>query len=351
MINNTFNITNATNIFICGDYAPSKSFNAKQILKFIKEDDFLIINYEGVAQGVDSKLKNFDYYTPLINNDFLSFLVSKKIRVLANFCNNHTFDYGTEGLNYTIRKLKEIGVFCFGLNYPGIVHKIKFVDNQNNINEINSLIDYKLINHYRKFNYQKFFNTFKNIFKMKLEKFSTIYFHGGIEFINYPNYFLYKKLKYLNEKNINCFVSHQHVPLLLSNDRSICCFGLGNLVFDCKNHNHTSLTRNSYVFKLNSNFKLSDIYLSNFQYRVLNFEKYPNLNNHFPRFSLSKWSKECYLLKQRKNAFYNRSKSHKIIKNQFLKEFKIIIYRLISIKKNFEYYCGIFFYSLIRFFK
>ena len=58
MINNTFNITNATNIFICGDYAPSKSFNSKQILKFIKEDDFLIINYEGVAQGVDSKLKN-----------------------------------------------------------------------------------------------------------------------------------------------------------------------------------------------------------------------------------------------------------------------------------------------------
>ena len=350
MIHNTFTINNATNIFICGDYAPSKSFNSKQILKLIKEDDFLIINYEGVDKGVDSNLKKFDYYTPLINNDFLAFLVNKKIRVLANFCNNHTLDYGREGLNYTIRKLKDIGVFCFGLNYPGIVQKIKFVDNKNCINEINSLIDSKLIKHYRKYNYQKFFNTFKNISKMKLIKSSTIYFHGGIEFINYPNYFLYKKLKYLHEKNINCFVSHQHVPLLYSNDKSICCFGLGNLVFDCKKHNHTSRTRNSYVFKLNSKFKLSDIYFSNYKYRVLNFEKYPDLNNKFPKFSFTEWSKECYLLKQRKNSFYKKSKSYLVQKNQIFKKFKIIIYRLISIK-NFEYYGGIFFYRLIQFFK
>ena len=351
MINQRCAISNDTNIFICGDYAPVRSFDFKQILKLLKEEDYLIINYEGVDQSIDSGLKKFDYYTPLINNDLLTFLVDKKIKLLANFCNNHTLDYGTEGLNYTIRQLKNIGVICFGLNYPGIYQKIEFVDNKNNIYEINSLIDSNLIKHYRKFNYQKFFNTYKNVSKLKLQKSSIIYFHGGIEFINYPNYFLYKKLEYFNKKGINCFVSHQHVPLLLSINQTISCFGLGNLAFDYKNHNHTPHTKNSYVFKLNSKFKLSDIYFSNYHKRVLSFKKTTYLKNKFPKFSLTEWARECYLLKQRKNNFFNKTKLSEKIKNKSLNKFKIIIYRLISLKRNFEYYGGIFFYNLIRFFK
>lgn len=348
--NNNLKISPENNIFICGDYAPNKSFNCEQILKFIKPKDIFILNYEGVSEGVNSEFKKFNYYTPLINNNFLDFLIKNNIKVLANFCNNHTLDYGLDGLNYSIKKLNEIGVICFGIKYEGILEKIRFVDYQNNIHEFQSFIDSNLIKHYKKFNFHKLFNIYENINKMKFAKNSSVYFHGGIEFINYPNYILYKKLKYFYEKNINCFVSHQHVPLFLSNNKIISSFGLGNLAFDYKNHDHTLLTRNSYVVKLNFEFTLTNIYYSCYKNSFLKFKRTIKPFDKFPEFSLLKWSKECYLFKMRRNNFHPKLNSSIPIKYKKLYKIKIYFLRFLFISRNFEYYIGIFFYKFIRFF-
>ena len=312
----------------------------------------MFLNYEGVSEGIDLKFKKFDFYCPIINNTFLKNLSSKGVILVLNFCNNHAMDFGIEGLKFTTENLNNFGAICFGLNCSFLNESIKIQRGEKEYCFF-SAIDRNLIYHYKKYSYEKFYN-FSVDPRLRLNKKITninLFLHEGIEYVSYPNYKLYKKVKYYFDRNINIFVSQQHVllPIIFSKG-NFAVFGIGNFIFNSKLDKHTPKTKESILISLNSDFSLNDILKFLFVDSKLLFKSKIVYLNSFPHFSFCKWIKEFENFYYRRKSFVKSSVSSSSKNNENYK-FLDMIGNIIRARYSTDYLISILFVKFKQYLK
>lgn len=350
--NNIISLQKKSKIFIGGDYAPSKEFILEDIESKISKGDILFLNYEGVSEGIDLKFKKFDFYCPIINNTFLKNLSSKGVTLVLNFCNNHAMDFGIEGLKFTTEYLNNLGAICFGLKCSFLKDSIKIKRGEKEYCFF-SAIDRNLIYHYKKYSYEKFYN-FSLDPRLSIKNKITninLFLHEGIEYVSYPNYKLYKKVKYYFDRNINIFVSQQHVllPIIFSKG-NFAVFGMGNFIFNSILDKHTSKTKESILICLNSDFSLNEIFKVLFNDPKLLLKNKIVYLNKFPHFSFRKWIKEFEDFYYRRKSF-RKSLDSSSSENNGRYKFLDIVRNIIKSRYSIDYLVSILFVKLKQYLK
>ena len=342
------NIEKYNKIFIAGDYAPINKIKFDNFRNIFSPGDLFFLNYEGVSEAINLE-KKVSTFCPIINNDFLKELVENKILVFANLCNNHSLDYGLDGLNHTIKSLININVIPFGLEHDLIDKTLNFFMEGKIIN-ISSEINPKIIEHYKKLNLFYFYKNQSKISKKNFHR-NILFLHSGTEFVNYPNFLLYRKLKNLSQKKIDTFVCQQHVTLpVVQNKKILTAFGLGNFAFDCKMHDFSNMTKKGQLIELSSDFSCNKIYIIDLSNSKISIEKTSNYQNKFFKYSFSKWCAECSYYIKRRRAFYSRKsiKKSKVNKINIFKSNVIQFIKILLLKSDTELYLGLLFDNLLK---
>ena len=252
---------------LCGDYYVSENFSkneANGINKFLKSNNFNIINYEGCF-GVP-----FPKGKPLIMSEESLRLPSN---ILLSLSNNHVFDSGQAGFQILKNKLDYRNI-----NFFGVESKVNANDNKT----IVEIEGYKVcfagfgwkneecispgkssfgIKNITETNIKIFFNSLD---KSKFD-YLIIYFHCGYEFEYYPLP-LHVKLARLSvtlgADLVYCSHTHCIQPYEIYNERYI-FYGLGNFYFSNDRDLYPEISDTGLI--INLSFKNKSLFPSKIQ--------------------------------------------------------------------------------------
>ena len=207
----------------------------------LKSYDYVIANLETPLTEKKSSWipKSMHLRSSVRNAELLKFLHINAV----SLSNNHIYDFGTKGIQDTIKNLDKVGIEWFGVNSKSLNKKIK----NNNIC-ISGFCCYST-NGAGYAHKNKYFGinvlTWKNIADqiskdIKNGALSIFSIHWGREHTNYPNYehvCLAKKITTLKE-----VIIHGHHPHIIQGvqkvNNSLVAYSLGNCLFDdCTNIN------------------------------------------------------------------------------------------------------------------
>lgn len=95
------------------------SYFLKKVKPYFEKDDITIVNFEGVL--TESGTKADKQYTFRGDPHYVNVLTSSSVEA-ANLANNHSKDYGIEGLESTRKALSDCYVVDFGMEHSEIVN-------------------------------------------------------------------------------------------------------------------------------------------------------------------------------------------------------------------------------------
>jgi hypothetical protein len=263
------NIHAGASIYFVGDYAPSITLNAPpQFFQIFKKRDIIIINYEGVSSTFKPNVSQ-PYYTPMVESGFLKHLTELGVLVCANLANNHSLDYGIDGLEATIADLCSIGVLPFGVKHPKCSLDLELYSKTFTFN-LFPLVSRSLVNHFP-FSYREYYRTNAPHDIIRSSSVANILLtHDGVEFVDYPDPLLFHKFSNFYS-SFDCIINtHQHValPVITSGNRLL-AYSLGNFLFDCPLHEHQPLAKAGLMLEFSQHGRLCTIHKVNSTASVL----------------------------------------------------------------------------------
>lgn len=206
----------------------------KEVASYLSTVDLVVGNFES---PFSAKKKTYGAKSAYLYSDPENIEILKYLHLdIANLANNHTFDYGKEGLNLTKQILSENGIDYFGVDGKEVTvenngTKLAFSGfccytsgpngcveyGKPGINEYNLKNASDIIERYHK-------NGYLNIISV----------HAGTEHVNYPSIETIKAAKYLaNKVPIIYYGHHPHVAQGIEEDKgSLIAYSLGNFCFD-----------------------------------------------------------------------------------------------------------------------
>ncbi|MBQ8891521.1 MAG: CapA family protein [Bacilli bacterium] len=220
------------------------SFPYKNVSSIFMNDDFTIANGENVF--TDKELiemeKNHSpaywYYAP---TRFANIYKESSIEVVS-IMNNHTYDYGADGLNDTINALKNSNVIV-GSEDAIILEK----------DEVKIAVI--CINLFSSFQYEE---CVSNINKIKNDvNYVIVYFHGGTEYLHFPTDSIVKYSRGFIDNGADLVIgAHPHVlePIEVYKNKTI-VYSLGSFLFGGTKHleNRTIIYQKELEFNLDEN--------------------------------------------------------------------------------------------------
>jgi len=263
-------------IALIGKYDLTKNHKAKERLKELSEKlseyDYVVGNLESPLTNQEKTMvcKSMHLRSSSVNVELLKYLHIDAV----SLANNHLYDFGSKGLEETIKTLDENGIDWFGANSRHIVKEIR--------GEKISLSGYCCYStngtgYIRRkksvgINPLTIDNVMSQIDKDIDDKaFSVMSFHWGDEHTNYPKYEHIQLAKQIaDKKNVLICGHHPHIIQGVQRiNNSIVAYSLGNFLFD----DCTSIT-GSFVLKQNSNNKKSFIFEVEIENNDVVSEKY-----------------------------------------------------------------------------
>lgn len=221
-------------VIITGDFYPGHINNPDkknvygEFLKLFEDCDLFITNFEGsLFEGIPRAKQGIHLY---IDPKYLELLKFNGETVCC-LANNHSCDYGLQGLFRTIDKLYENGISTVGaytVKRELIIEQLYFTKD---FVVINSCED-EGGNNISKFDLNNILNQFKN----HADKKKIIVLHGGNEGYPLPNPFQVEISTFLVDMGADIILwSHSHVPGAYEEyNGKMIYYGLGNFLF--KNH-------------------------------------------------------------------------------------------------------------------
>ncbi|MBK3518678.1 CapA family protein [Carboxylicivirga marina] len=283
----------------------------------IQNSSGVIYNLEAPIVKPDFKVRN-NQKANLTNPENLFSLLPRANRTMYNLANNHSFDYGIDGLLHTMNCLKknELHFLGVGLSHDKLYKKVVLeLDDKKvhvyafSINEGDSVRKNKggVIT-------DKLLKQLRNEFNMiPHEDVIILNSHIGEEYTLLPSPTKRKLFKSLAKSSrVDVIISHHpHTPQGFEyyNDTLI-CYSLGNFVFDYDSHKYYPYTDKGMVLELNfdkekvvPSFYIVKINSTNYSLRLLQFSslRLKDKLNNFTNYRVN-WRRECHrIMYNRKN--------------------------------------------------
>jgi Bacterial capsule synthesis protein PGA_cap len=207
-----------------------------ELLPLIERSDLSFINLEfPITDSNHSRMK----YGPNLKGDSSTLLPISKAKIkVATFSNNHTLDYGKEGLNDTIKNCKNLNIDIIGCgNNLEEARRIVYYEKKQctiavlnfSENEFNVASD-----NYPGANPLNIINNIRDIQQAnKNADHVVLIIHAGQDFCHFPPPFLIKQLRFYVEMGASAiFCHHSHYIAGYETYLSApICYGLGNIIY------------------------------------------------------------------------------------------------------------------------